>query len=265
MPATHSTAVSAALQHSIKAAFVVAALQCGTVLAQDAPAPPSPAPAATHQQEASKPSRAPELTLQANASRELKQDTITIVLEVRSEAATQSAAGKELTAALDALAKRARGNNAIELRTGNYRVYPSMNNKGKTTGWTGSGELRLESRDFAAASALAAKLSDASAIDRLSFSLSREARQAEEKRLLTDAADAFKARALAAANAFGFSRYRMGKISLGGEGRNADDGAAPYMMSSMLRKGGAAEGAEVPLEPDTEWVTVDVSGTIFLQ
>lgn len=265
MPATHPTLNSAPLCRAIKAGFIFAALHCGAALAQGAPAPSSPEPAAAHHQEAGKPSRAPELTLQANASREIKQDTITIVLEVKSEASTQPEAGKKLTAALDALAKRARGNDAIELRTGNYRVYPNMNDKGKTTGWHGTGELRLESRDFAAASALAAKLSDASAIGRLSFSLSREAREAEEKRLLTEAADAFKARALAAANAFGFTSYRMGKLSLGGAGRNAADGAAPYMMASMARKGGAGEGAEVPLEPDTEWVTVDVSGTIFLQ
>ena len=259
------TASSCALRNVVNASLVAIALQSGAALAQNAPTPPAAPPAPEHRHEAGKPARAPELTLQANASREVKQDTINIVLEVRSQAATQPAAGKALTAALDALAKRARGNDGIELRTGNYRVYPDMDDKGKTTGWTGSGELRLESRDFAAASALAAKLSDASAIARLSFSLSREAREAEEKRLLTEAADAFKARAMAAAQAFGFSGYRMGKISLGGQGRNAADGVAPYMMASMARKGGAGEGAEVPLEPDTEWVTVDVNGTIFLQ
>ena len=261
MPALHS----APLHRSIIASLVAVALHSGTVFAQGSAPSPATEPVPAHQGEPGRHSRAPELTLQANASSEVKQDTITIVLEVKSEGATQSAAGKKLTAALDDLVKQARGNNAIDLRTGNYRVYPVTNEKGKTTGWNGNGELRLESRDFAATSALAAKLSNASAISHLSFSLSREAREAEEKRLLNDAAKAFKERALAAANAFGFTGYRMGKLSLGGAGRNANDGTAPYMMSAMARKGDAAGAAEVPLEPDTEWVTVDVNGTIFLQ
>ena len=45
--------------------------------------------------------RAPELTLQASASSDVQQDTVRITLASELEAATQAAAGKALTAALD--------------------------------------------------------------------------------------------------------------------------------------------------------------------
>lgn len=61
----------------------------------------------------------------------------------------------------------------------------------------------MESKDFEAASALAAKLGDKTAISNISFLLSREGREAEERKLLSQAAQAFKERALAAANASG--------------------------------------------------------------
>lgn len=258
-----STFIPAPLLRAIVIGLAASTLHAAPSFAQT---PPAPEGADRHPHEHATRTRAPELALRANASREVKQDTINVVLQVQSKGATQEAAGKSLTEALDALVKRARGNAAIDLRTGNYRVYPVIDDKGKTTAWQGTGELRLESRDFAATSALAAKLSDASAIGALHFSLSREAREALEKTLLTDAANAFKARATAAATAFGFKSYRMGKLTLGGAGGVSQDMApAPYMMSAMARKGSGAEIAEVPLEPDTEVVTVDVQGTIYLQ
>lgn len=63
--------------------------------------------------------------------------------------------------------------------------------------------------------ALAAKLGDKTSISGVSFSLSRQAQEAEERELLSQAAQAFKERALAAANAFGFSGYRLSRIDLG--------------------------------------------------
>src|SRR5690606_40994758 len=67
----------------------------------------------------------------------------------------------------------------------------------KVTGWRGRAEIILESKDFAAASALAGKLAEHMPIGGIAFSLSDEARNEEEKRLLTQAANAFRDRALA--------------------------------------------------------------------
>lgn len=142
-----------------------------------------------------------------------------ITLSAEVEANDQPGAGKKLSAALEDVVKRARGAKNIDVRTGGYNVWPNTNSKGKVINWRGQGEVVLESKDFQAASALAAKLGDKTAITNISFQLSRAGREAEERKLLSQAATAFRERALAAANAFGFSGYRLIKLDLGGSGR----------------------------------------------
>ncbi|AXA73098.1 SIMPL domain-containing protein [Achromobacter insolitus] len=236
---------------------------CATVAALSA-APlvhaQTPAPAAA---EASA-SRAPELTLQATASSEVKQDTVRISLSAEVEAQDQPAAGKKLTAALDDVIKRARDVKDVEVRTGGYNVWPNTSSKGKISSWRGQGEVILESKNFEAAAALASKLSDKTAISNISFLLSREAREAEERKLLKEAAQAFKDRALAAANAFGFSGYRLSKLELGGSG-----GAVPMprMMgaAAMAKDASGGYSPDVPLEAGNVTVSIAVNGTIVLQ
>lgn len=209
--------------------------------------------------------RSPELTLQATASSEVKQDTVRISLSAETEAADQLTAGKKLTEMLDDVAKRARDTKGVDVRTGSFNVWPNSisNSKGKTsTTWRGQGEIILESKDFAAAAALASKLSDKTAISSISFSLSREVREAEERKLLKEAAQAFKDRALAAANAFGFSGYRLSKLELGGAGGVT---SMSRMMGAAMAKGVSGYSADVPLEAGDVTVSISVNGTIVLQ
>jgi predicted secreted protein len=237
------------------ACATVAALSAAPLVHAQAPAPAAAEASA---------SRAPELTLQATASSEVKQDTVRISLSAEVEAQDQPAAGKRLTAALDDVIKRARDVKDVEVRTGGYNVWPNTSSKGKISSWRGQGEVILESKNFEAAAALASKLSDKTAISNISFLLSREAREAEERKLLKEAAQAFKDRALAAANAFGFSGYRLSKLELGGSG-----GAVPMprMMgaAAMAKDASGGYSPDVPLEAGNVTVSIAVNGTIVLQ
>lgn len=131
-------------------------------------ASPAPAEAAAN--------RSPELSLQATASSEVKQDTVRIALAAEVEGADQPATGKKLSALLDDVVKRARDTKGVEVRTGNYNVWPNTGSKGKIAGWRGQGEVILESKDFEAAAALASKLSDKTAISSISFVVALRAR-----------------------------------------------------------------------------------------
>jgi len=207
-------------------------------------------------------SRPPELSLQAQAVSEVAQDTVTITLAAEVQAPDQAAVGKKLTALLDQTMQQAKQSQAVKARNGAYRLWAVTNRDGKVTGWRGRAEILLESKDFAAASALAGELADRMPIDGIAFSLSDEARAAEEKRLLTQAANAFRDRALAAAQAFGFNGYRIRKLDLGGSGVSYAP-ARPRTMAAMAPE--AKMSADVPLEADTVTVSVAVNGTIFLQ
>ncbi|HYG44799.1 MAG TPA: SIMPL domain-containing protein [Bordetella sp.] len=234
------------------AALALAAVQ--PALAQQSP------PTAPQSEDAG--TRAPELTLQASASSDVQQDTVRITLATELEAASQAAAGKALTTALDDAVKRAQGTKGVEVRTGGYNVWPNTNEKGKIQNWRARGEITLESKDFATASALASKLSDKTAIAQINFLLSREAREAEERKLLSQAADAFRERAVAAATAFGFSGYRVRSLELSGGGS-----AVPVprpMGAQMMAKSSMAESADVPLEAGKVTVSISVNGTVAL-
>jgi len=98
-------------------------------------------------------------------------------------------------------------------------------------------------------------------IANIDFSLSPEARAAEEERLLQEAADAFSKRAEAAAKAFGFSAYDIRKIDLGGSGTVYSKG--PEM--AMARAAFSADAAPPALEAGTATVTVSVQGEVALR
>ncbi|AOB40696.1 DUF541 domain-containing protein [Bordetella parapertussis] len=253
----HSAFSLTRLGAACAAALALAAAQ--PVLAQSQP------PAAAPQAQADSASRAPELTLQASASSEVKQDTVRITLSAEVEANDQPGAGKKLSAALEDVVKRARGAKNIDVRTGGYNVWPNTNSKGKVINWRGQGEVVLESKDFQAASALAAKLGDKTAITNISFQLSRAGREAEERKLLSQAATAFRERALAAANAFGFSGYRLIKLDLGGSGGAPVPRAVGAQMMMAKDAGGGAPNPEAPLEAGEVTVSIAVNGTVALQ
>lgn len=230
------------------------------VMAQGRDASQSDAAAPAHSED-DKHDTGPLLTLQAAASEEVRQDTVQIIMSAQVEAADQAAVGRKLNTLLDDLMKTAKSGSEVTARTGSYRVWPNNNSKGKPVGWQGEGSIILESTNFDAASALATKMGDRSAISNISFTLSAKAREAVERKLLNQAAQAFRERALAAASAFGFSGYRLKKIQLGGVGA-----VAPRAYMAMAKGAPApAPAADVPLQADMVTVGVDVSGTIVLQ
>lgn len=206
------------------------------------------------------PAAGTRMTLQATASAEVPLDTVRITLAAETEAADQAAASKELATVLAAAAKEAQGAAGITSHTGNYGIWPNHDQAGKINGWHGRGEIVLESKDFAAASALATRMNDKVAISNIVFVLSSEARQAQEHKLLGQVAQAFRTRALEAAKAFGFAGYRIERLDLNGAGA-VPPGPRPMPMMRMAAK---ADEPNAPLEGGNVIVSVSVNGTIVL-
>jgi len=200
----------------------------------------------------------PQATLQAQASAQVAHDTVRITLASEVSDASQTAVADTLSKTLDEVMQQAKGHEGIKVTSGNYHIWPMNDKDGKISNWRGRGEIFLESKDFAAASKLASRLSDRMPIANLSFSVSPQERARQEEALLTKAADAFRDRAKATAEAFGFAGYSIKEITLGGAGTRYEAAAAPRMMAM------AADKASVPLEGGTELVTVSVRGSIFL-
>jgi len=200
----------------------------------------------------------PQASLQAEAAAEVSQDTVRITLATELSDVSQAAVAQALSKTLDEAMRKAKGHERIKASSGNYRVWPMNDKDGKITNWRGRGEIVLESTDFAAASELASSLSDTMPVANLAFSVSPKARAAKEAALLEQAAQAFRERAQALTEAFGYSGYDIKEINLGGSGARYE--AAPRMMAMA-----AGAKANVPLEAGTEIVSVSVQGSIFLR
>lgn len=204
---------------------------------------------------------APELALQASASTVVPQDLVRITLAAELDAESQAKAASALSAILDEVVKRTDGATGVQVYSGSYHVWPSTDDKGKIQSWRARGEVSLESKDFAAASALASKLSDKVAISQIAFSLSPQAREAAEEKLLKQAADAFATRAQAAAKAFGYQGYHLLQLELGGGGVGMP---GPRPMQAMA-KASFDSAPDAPLQAEDVTVSLSVNGKVSLR
>jgi len=235
-----------------RAALAGLTLGAALALAPAAQAAPEASPDAHHGY--------PRATLSAQASAEVMQDTVEITLAAELADASQARVSEQLNARLSSVMKQAKGHEGIEARSGNYRIWPTTDRDGRISEWRGHAEIVLRSRDFEAASALAAQLSDHMPISGLDFSVSRESRLAEEQKLTTQAVKAFQERAQALTEALGFPSYRLRTMDVGGSGEMPPV-PAPRMMTAMM----AADKVAAPVEGGHQTLTVSVQGTIVLQ
>lgn len=237
-----------------RAALLLACLACySSTFAQAAP--PGPPLATPHN----------VLTLSAEASAEVTQDLLSITLGTTKEGTDAAAVQSQLRQALDtalAEARKAARPKLLEVRTGAFSLVPRYSSKpsgGNTiSGWQGRTELVIEGSDMAAISQLAGRLTTLT-VDRLSFGLSREAREQAEAEVANQAIGRFKARAQAYATQFGFGGYSLREVSVGG---GEVGGAAPLYRVRALGAPMAAEAQ--PVEAGKAQVSVTVSGSIAL-
>lgn len=198
------------------------------------------------------------LQLSASGTVEVQQDLLAINLSTTREGSDAAAVQDELKTALDAALAQARRTaqpGQMDVRTGNFSLYPRRGRDGRINGWTGSTELVLEGRDFPRITQAAARIQTLT-LAGVSFGLSREQRARVEGEAQAQAVERFKAKATELARNFGFSGYSLREVSVNGN----DSGFVPMVRKMALSA--AAPEAPVPVEPGRSAVTVNVSGSV---
>jgi predicted secreted protein len=201
--------------------------------------------------------------LSASAVVDVQQDWVTVSLSATRDGSDPALLQSQLKTALDAAlveARRAVQPGQLEVRTGQFSLYPRQNRDGKSTGWQGSAELVLEGRDIGRIAALAGKLPTVT-LAGVNFSLSREQRSRAEAEMQAQAIERFRARALEIARSFGFSGYSLGEIQVG----NQEQGPLPRPRLMAMAPAALMADAPVPMEAGKTAVTVTVSGTVHLK
>ncbi len=201
--------------------------------------------------------------LSASGSVEVQQDLLSISMNTTRDGPDAGTVQNQLKVALDAAlaeAKKSAQPGQMDVRTGNFSLYPRYARDGKINGWQGSAELVLEGRDFARISTAAGKVQSLT-MGNVVFSLSREQRTKIESEAQTIAIDRYKAKAETIAKSFGFGGYTLREVSV-----NANDqGFVPRPRVMAMEAKAAASDAPVPVEAGKSTVLVTVSGSVQLK
>lgn len=199
--------------------------------------------------------------LSASALVEVQQDLLSILMSTTRDGTDAATVQSQLKAALDAAlleAKKTAQPGLMDVRTGNFSLYPRYNKDGKISGWQGRTELVLEGKDFPRITAAAGKIQTLT-LGNVGFALSREQRAQVEGQAQAQAIESFKAKAAEISRSFGFSSYTLREVSI-----NANDqGAIRPRMMAMEAK--SADSSPIPVEAGKSTVMVNVSGSVQMK
>lgn len=203
------------------------------------------------------------LNFSASARLEVVQDLLAITLAVTREGSDAAAVQAHLKQVLDAAlgeAKRAAQPGAVEVRTGNFSLYPRHGKDGRISGWQGQAELVLEGKDAQRVAATAGRLTGMN-ITSVGYSVSPELAEKHEAGVTAQAIRQYRARAAELAKQFGYSGYTLGEVSVqSGE----QGGQPPRPFAYRQRVEMAAADASVPTEPGKAVISATVSGSVLL-
>lgn len=198
------------------------------------------------------------LSLQASATAEVAQDLLSVTFSTSRdgpEAAQVQGALKQAVDSALAEARRAARPGQLDVRTGNFSMFPRHSPKGGITGWQGSAEIVVEGRDMAAIAQLAGRIQSLT-IARVAYGLSREQREKAEADLTAQAIAAYRAKAAAYAKQFGYADYTIREVQVMGSE------PPPFVPVMARAKTMAMADESLPVEAGKASVTVTVSGSV---
>lgn len=198
------------------------------------------------------------LTIDANASMEVVYDRAAAVLAYDAQGPASAELIDAASRAIDSALNEAKAVKEITARTGQYSTYPVYGKDQQVTGWRVRAELVLQSSDFKALSALSGKLATRLVIASVNYTLSTASRKAAEKKLIGEAIAAYREKAQAAAQAFGYNRFRIREVAVGTGGAPTPRVVAQQRFAEMSSR----SSAPMPIEAGSATVTASVSGSV---
>jgi predicted secreted protein len=203
------------------------------------------------------------VSLNSSAELEVTYDLLTVTLNATKdgpEAAAVQAGLKQVLDAALAEAKKAAQPGAMDVRTGNFSLYPRYSRDGRISGWQGSAELVLEGKDTQRVAQAAGKLQGMN-ITNVGYSLSRELREKHETAITAEAIKKYQAKAAEVARQFGFAGYTLREVAV----QANEPGFVPRPRMMSMAKGAEAADAALPVEPGKGTITVNVNGSVVLK
>jgi len=201
------------------------------------------------------PADATRVNLSASVARDTDNDLIRATLAVEMESPDAARLAQQVNDAMGWALERARAYPAVTAESGNYQT-AAVHEKTQFKYWRASQRLQLESRDAEALTALAGELQTRLILKGMQFTLSKERRAETENALITQAIDAFRARAAVVQHSLHADGYRISELNV-----NTESPIVRPMAMAMR-----AESAAGPqIEAGTTEINVTVTGAIELK
>lgn len=197
----------------------------------------------------------------AEASRGAPNDLAVATMFAERGGADVAELAEEVNRTIAAALDTARSNGDVKVQSAGAHTWPvyGRDGNGRIEGWRMRSEIRLESRNLAAVSALIGKLQASLALSQLAMHPAPETRRKAADEATIEAIHSFEQRAALIAGALG-KRYRLRHMTVAEGGFQPPIRplmrAAPAMM--------AAEAAAAPLEGGESEVSVSITGRIEL-
>lgn len=207
------------------------------------------------------PTPVPVVTVSASATATVPNDRLHAWLRAEADHPSAVTASADVnTRVARVLAKLKAALPDAQVATSGYTTQQIVE-KGKPTRWRVVQTIKVEGGDFAAIGEAAARVQaeDGVLLSGISFGLSDELRRRTQDAITQQAIAAWRARAQSAAQGFGASGWRPGRIAI-----QSGDGGRPYPMMARAEVQMAAAPAPVPFEAGSTDVTVSVSGEAIL-
>lgn len=196
----------------------------------------------------------------AEASRGAPNDLAVATMFAERSGTDAAELAQEVNRTIAAALETARGHGDVKVQSGSAHTWPvyGKNGNGRIEGWRMRSEIRLESRNLAAVSALIGKLQASLALSQVAMRPAPETRRKAADEATIEAIRSFEQRATLIAGALG-KRYRLRHMTV------ADGGFQPPIQP-LMRAAPAmmAEATPAPLEGGESEVSVSVSGRIEL-
>lgn len=194
---------------------------------------------------------------QAEAQREVPNDLLNATLYIELNDANPAPLANALNRAVNEALRVANEHRNVRVRSGNHQSFPVYAKGNVLQGWRGRAEIRVESGDFEAASALIGRLQASMQLGGMTFSVSPETRRKVENELISEAITAFRSRADIVQAALSGGAYRIQRLTVA-----AGRSGPPPRFAAMRGAAVAAEVAPPVFEGGASLVTVTASGMI---
>lgn len=201
-----------------------------------------------------------QVSLRAEVQQAVNNDTLNVVLYAEEQHSDPARLAETISQRINQAIEQARETDGVVVASGNRRSHPVYDDQHKAIiAWRERAELRLESKDIAALSALTGELLNELSLSSMQFSLSAEARQTTENALISEAIDAFRQRANLVSKHLGGSGYTIVRLDL--QTQSAGPG---YPRGAMLMRA-EADSVTPSLEAGEASVSVQADGVIEVE